>query len=442
MKISQRTEQRRLLIPQLRKSLKILTLPLLDLKISLEEELINNPLLEVEELHHKDEISNADILSLPSFGPERYKGSNLDFRASLITKKVSLQDILLRQLGMFANTDEELKVGQEIIGNIDENGYLEATLDEIASSLNLPVKKVENALKLIQRFEPPGVGARTVSECLLIQLDSIGEKDPLIRKILESHIEDLAKKNYKAISKALKEPIDKIEPLIKKILKLDPKPGRLYSSEEIHHIIPDILIEQKDEDFKVIINNENIPRLRISKTYREMLKRPDLDPQTKEFLTEKLRNALELIRSISKRKNTLRRVIELVVDFQQDAVRQGLSHLKPFTFAEVAQRLKIHESTVSRTVMSKYVQLSWGVVALKDFFSSHIHDTNGQPISSSHTKRLIKELIEHEDKKRPLSDQDISEKLAKERQLNISRRTVAKYREQLKILSTAYRRER
>lgn len=438
MIISQRTEQRRLLIPQLRQSLKILTLPFLELRAHLEEELINNPLL--EEVQYKETLPNLKTRSSSS---RSKSGRQIqDFQYNLITKKMSLQDILLRQLGLFVNTDEELSIGQAIIENIDENGYLQASLDEIADNLKVAVQNVEKVLKVIQLFEPAGVGARTVSECLCIQLDLAGEKDPLIRKIIEFHLQDLAKKNYKAIAKALKESPERIEPIIQKILKLDPKPGRHYSSEEIHNIIPDVVIDQKDEDLQVTINDENIPVFQINKTYKDMLKKNDLDPKAKEFLTEKLRSALELLRAISRRKHTLRKVIELVIEIQQDAVRQGLSHLKPLNFRDVAQRLNINESTVSRTVMNKYIQIPWGVVALKDFFPSHVHDINGQAVSSSFIKLLIKELIEKEDKKHPLSDLDISKLLTSQRQLNISRRTVSKYREELKILSTTYRRER
>lgn len=439
MEIRQRTELRRLLVPQLTQSLKILTLPLLDLKTIVQEEVTNNPLL--EESQPKKTLS--ELTSRSSLPQNQIDSQYLDFRLSLLTNNMSLQDILLRQLGMFTNTDEELRIGQEIIGNIDENGYLKAALEEIANALNVAVENVENVLKIIQQFEPAGVGARTVSECLLTQLEMVNENDPLMRKIVECHLEDVAKKNYSHIAKNLKEPIDRIEPLIKKILRLNPKPGRNYSAEETHRIIPDIIIEQDDEDnLEITINNEDIPSLNINKTYRDMLKKNDLDPKTQEFLTDKLRDALELLRAIFKRQRTLRKVMEIVAQIQQDAIKDGLSHLKPLTLQEVAEKINLHESTISRTVMNKYVRLPWGMVALKDFFTSHIHDKNGQSISSSHIKGLIKELVENEDKKHPLSDEEISKIILNEKNLQVSRRTVAKYREELKILSTAFRRER
>jgi RNA polymerase sigma-54 factor len=342
---------------------------------------------------------------------------------------------------MFTNTDEEFAIGQEIIGNIDENGYLKTHLEEIARALNVPLEKVENTLKIIQQFDPAGVAARTISECLLIQLELSQEKDPLLRKIVENHLEDVAKKNYSQIAKTLKEPLEKIEPLIQKILKLDPKPGRNYSLDENQRIIPDIIINEKDEELEISINNEDIPSLNINKAYKEMLKNDHLEPGAKEFLVQKMRNALELLRAISKRKFTLRKIVEAVVEIQQDAIKEDLSYLKPLTFKDVAMRLNLHESTVCRAVMNKYVELPGRIVALKNFFLSHSYEENGQFVSSNRIKKLIKEFIEQEDKKQPVSDQDIVAKL-KENNLAVSRRTVAKYRDELKILSSTFRRQR
>jgi RNA polymerase sigma-54 factor len=366
----------------------------------------------------------------------------LDFKTSLVTKKPSLQDVLLRQLGMFADTDEDFRIGQEIIGNIDENGYLKANLAEISAILMVPVEQAEKVLKLIQKFEPIGVAARSVSECLLVQLELANENDPILHRIIESHLEDVAKKNFSHIAKSLKEPLEKIESCIKKILKLNPKPGRNYSSEQINNVIPDIIIEEKGEDLEVSINNEDIPTVSINKDYKAMLKDKSINPQTKEFMKEKLRQALELLRSIYRRQRTLRKVIDAILEIQHEAVRDGLSNLKALTFQEIAQKIGMHESTVCRVVMNKYVQTPHGIVALKDLFSSHVHDENGQSISSTFVKSRLKELIDQEDKKHPLSDEGIVGVLLKENGLKVSRRTVAKYREELKILSTSFRRVR
>jgi RNA polymerase sigma-54 factor len=430
MEIRQRTELRRLLIPELNQSLKVLSLPLQDLNTLVQDELLNNPFLE-------------EARRAPSFSSQNSKAKNgLDYRVNLITKKDTLQDILLRQLGMFANTDEEFKIGQEIIGNIDENGYLNTTSEQIASTLGVKLEEIEKVLKLIQQFEPAGVAARTISECLLNQLDFANLKEPLLRKIVENHLEDVAKKNYSRIAKGLNRPLEKIQPLIKIILKLDPKPGRNYSPEEIQRVVPDITIYDKDEEFEIAINDEDLPTVNINNAYKEMLKNKALDPKTKEFLSEKFQNALALLRAISRRKVTLRKIAETIAGIQQAAIRHDLSFLKPLTFGEIAQKINMHETTVCRAVMNKYVRLPYGVVALKDFFSSQLKDQNGSSFSSTHVKRLIKDLVEQENKKKPLSDQEIAKKLAEEKGIKISRRTIAKYREEMKILSTSFRREK
>jgi len=433
MELKQKIELRRLLIPELNQSLKILALPLMDLKALIDSELLNNPFLEEQEKPRLSPIKN-------NLSPTAQAG--LDFRLSLISKKETLQDILLRQLGMFAETDEEYRIGQEIIGNIDENGYLKATLEEITAVLKTTPEETAHALKLIQQFEPAGVAARNVSECLLIQMNLAGEIDPLLIKIVENHLEDVAKKNYGLIAKALKEPQDKIEFAAKKITKFDPKPGRNYSAEEIQNVIPDIIIDEHDDEIEIAINDEDMPTVNINKDYKNMLKNNNLDPATKEFLSTKLATALALLRAVSKRKFTLRKIVEAITEIQQDAIKSDLSHLKPLTFGEIAQKIGMHESTVCRAIMNKYAKLPFGVVALKDFFSSHLNDKNGQSQSSNYAKRLIKECVDKEDKKHPLSDEDIVKILNTENNLNICRRTVAKYREELKILSSSFRRER
>ena len=425
---------RKLLVPELRQSLKILTLPLLDLRDIVEQEIISNPFLE------EAQISSTPSLS-SSAANSNAPADTYDYRQGLITRELTLQDILLRQLGMFTTCNEDFQIGQEIIGNIDENGYLQASIGEIAQAAHVPAEKAEKILKLIQQFDPPGVAARDIPECLLIQLELSGENDPLTSQVIKAHLDDLSKKNYTRIAKALKEPVEKVEASVKKILRLNPKPGRDYCGDTVHRVVPDIVIEEKDGDLEVTINGEDIPALSINKAYREMLKKM-ADPVGKKFLAEKLRNALELLRAIAKRNRTLKKVIEVVVEIQEEALKNDLSYLKPLTFQDVAKRLDIHETTVCRVVMSKYAQTPHGVVALREFFPSRVQDKNGHSVSSSYIKQMIQDLIAAEDKKHPLSDQDIVQTLANEKKLHVARRTVAKYREELKILSTAFRRIR
>jgi RNA polymerase sigma-54 factor len=434
MELRLRTELRHLMVPALTQSLKVLTMTSLDLRTLIEEEMVNNPCLE--------EGPPEDIQSplLPANHSQDLPQD--DLMDKINPKEVSLQEVLLRQLGMFVNTDTELIIGHEIIGNIDENGYLKVSLEELAATLSFPIEEIAKVLNLIQQFEPAGVGCRNIPECLSIQLKKDNETDPLIFKILENHLEDIAKKNYSLIAKQLKELPEKIEPLIHKILKLDPKPGRNYSTQVAQRIIPDITIKEKDESLDVIINNEYFPTIIISKVYKQMLNQDNLDPAAREFIENKMRAAQELLRAVGKRTTTLRRVAEKLVGIQQDAIREDLSFLKPLTFAELAKQLDIHETTVCRTVMNKYIDTPCGIVALKDLFTTKINDGNGQAVSVNYIKKTIRELIEQEDKKHPLSDEVITKLLSERFNLKAARRTVAKYREEFKIPSTAFRRER
>ncbi len=460
MELRQKLELRKLLAPEMRQSLKILALPLLDLKTLVDAELLDNPLLEeyqpetLQEKTKSQENLERLLDSLPpaeeDYGkpldsnPVEEKESKHDFSLGLITKKISLLDILLRQLGMFAETDEELRIGQEIIGNIDENGYLKASLEQICLNLNVSLEQAEKTLALIQQFEPAGVACRDIQECLLIQLKLTNFNDPVLEQIIKFHLDDVAKKNYSKIAKELKEPQEKIDLLIKKIHKLNPKPGRDYSTDAIQQIIPDVVIEEVEGQLKILINNENIPHLVINKSYREMIKKGNLDQQTREFLTSKLQRAYEMLRAVSKRQSTLRMVMENIVQIQEQAIREDLSFLKPLTFAQVAEKINMHETTVCRVVMNKYAQTPAGTVALKDFFPSKMRQNNdqGESVSSQQIKSLIQELVEEENKKQPLSDEDIVKSVKERYSLTVARRTIAKYREELKILSSTYRKER
>lgn len=441
MELKQRLELRKLLVPQLSQSLNILALPYLEMKHLVAKELESNPLLEevtVDRLPPAKKLAERPFRSTNTSAKD---DKDLDFRMAQITKPVTLQEILLRQLGMFTDTDEEFRIGEEIIGNIDENGYLVEGPEQIAAELQVTLSDVDRVLKIIQQFDPPGVAARSIPECMRIQLELAKENDPLLLKIIELHLEDVAKKNYTHISKSLKVSSEVVDSLIKKIHALDPKPGRNYSAEETQQILPDIILDYKADEIEIHINNEDIPDLRINDTYKDMYKNKELDQATKDFLSEKIRIATDLLRAISRRQTTLRRIVEVVATIQQDAIKEDLSCVRPLTFAQVAKEINMHESTVCRAVMNKYVRTPHGVVAMKHFFPSGIVHHNGEVVSSSRIKKRICELIEAEEKKHPLSDQDIVRALIQEN-IEVSRRTVAKYREELKILSSTFRRER
>ncbi|HUM61259.1 MAG TPA: hypothetical protein PLA31_07465, partial [Clostridia bacterium] len=277
MELKQKLELRKLLAPELRQSLQILTLPIMDLRELVDQEMLDNPVLEEAAPESMEKMldalsSAAENKSLASEAPiSDDEIQKRDYVQSMMTKKVSLQDTLLKQLGMFADSADDIAIGQEIIGNIDDNGYLRINLDEIASTLNISIQKTEKVLKLVQQFEPAGVGARNIPECLLIQLALAKETDPVLLNIVKYHLEDVASKNYSKIAKALKESVEKITELVQKISALDPKPGRNFSIDEIQQIIPDIIIDLTEEgELKVTINNESMPRLLISKTNRHM----------------------------------------------------------------------------------------------------------------------------------------------------------------------------
>lgn len=456
MELKQKLELRKLLAPELRQSLQILALPIVDLGYLVDQEMLDNPVLEEvtrEESLEKMAEEQPEVLTeaiedarLNEVISSAADDEKKDYAQSLATKKVSLQDFLLKQLGMFTETDEDLAIGTEIIGNLDENGYLRIPLEDISQVSGFPLARVEKILGLVQQFEPAGVAARSIPECLLIQLKLTNELTPALETIICNHLEDIASKNYSKISKALKETPERLQPLLEQIIRLNPKPGRNFTVDEAVQIVPDIIIEETDEgSLKININHENIPRLIISKTYRRMLKQKDLDAQTREFLTEKLRRAQELMRAIVKRSSTLRRVIEVIAAIQEQAIRQDMSQLKPLTFREVADKIQMHESTVCRVVMNKYCQTPCGVFSLKDFFPSklnHATDANGDAVSSEFIKGFIKEYIDNENKKSPLSDEDIVKALKQNNNLEVARRTVAKYREELKILASPYRRQR
>jgi len=453
MELKQKLELRKLLAPELRQSLQILTLPILDLRELVDQEMLDNPVLEeappetLEKMLDALSSAAAEGKSLPSDpNMAQEDAQKRDYIQSMMTRKVSLQDELLKQLGMFADSKDDIAIGQEIIGNIDENGYLHVSLEEIASTLNVSVQKTEKVLRLIQQFEPAGVGARNIPECLLIQLALAQETDPVLIEIVKFHLDDVASKNYAKIAKTLKEPVERINLLVQKISSLDPKPGRNFSTDDIQQIIPDIFIEQTDDgQIKITINNESMPRLIISKTYRQMARQPNLDVATKEFLTDRIKRAYELLRAVTRRQSTLRRVVETILNIQKEAIMQDITLLKPLTFKDVAEIIGMHESTICRVVMNKYAQTPCGIYALKDFFPSKLpstKDANGDAVSSEHVKGLITDYIAEEDKKHPLSDENIVKLLKKKKNLDMARRTVAKYREELKILSSSYRRTR
>jgi RNA polymerase sigma-54 factor len=473
MEIRQRLELKKLLAPELQHSLKILALPVLELRDLIDQELVENPLLDDNDetaaaetdqpgVDNADNIQQSDddfdtIMSavFPDYDDARSMYSDpaiseddeskRDFVQSLVTRKLSLQDTLLKQLGVHAVTDNDLIIGAQIIGNIDDNGYLRATIEEICAVCGCTAEQAENTLMIIQRFEPRGVAARSLEECLLIQLSaSKQEYDPVLADMISGHLPDIASRDFGKIAKALKQPAARIEFLAGIISQLDPKPGRNFSAENAVQIIPDIEIEENDGKISITINNEYIPRLFISRHYKAMLRSKNLDPSAREFITNKMRRAYELIRAVSKRQSTLRRVTEAIVNIQKEAIIEDISLLKPLTFRDIAQRIEMHESTVCRVVMNKYAQTPRGVFPLKIFFPSKLQKASetGEMVSSEFIKGLITDIVAGENAGKPLSDEAIAKNISEQHRVHVARRTVAKYREELKIPSSTYRRKK
>jgi RNA polymerase sigma-54 factor len=367
------------------------------------------------------------------------------FIENTATQPTTLLEHLARQLRLSVVSEEDYKIGEMIVGSIDENGYLTSSTHEIAELSGCDPKRVEEVLKVVQAFEPLGVGARNLVECLSIQLENtaLSEEDvSLAKKLIEEHTEELQGGiNYNQLAGKLGVTPERLSEVSEVVSRLDPKPGRKYDNSEPEYVIPDIVVKEVNGNY-VIINNDWLPRLRISPAYRKILKGGALSSETdNNYLREKLRSAIRLIKSIEQRRKTLYNVTKSIFEVQREFLDKGARHLKPLTLREIADMIGMHESTVSRVTTNKYVQTPRGIFELKYFFNSRIESNTPDGISSLSVKETIKELIESEDPERPLSDQEIKEVL-KEKGFNIARRTISKYRDELKIAPSNKRRKR
>lgn len=466
--------QQLVMTPQLQQAIKLLQLSRMELEIVVRQELEENPILEegadtleekeeseqdkehqelqpeseeVQELkENPEEFNDVDWQTylegnhLSGTSSEMYEGD--DDRPSyenLLTKKSSLGDHLVWQLNLGRIAEDERLAAAEIIGNIDEDGYLQASTEEIASGTGLSEAVVERALKLVQEFDPPGVASRSLQECLLRQVQQLGMADSLVERILEHHMTELETRKYPTIAKALEVSLDDVLGAARIISGLDPRPGRAYSQEDIHYITPDIFVYKIGEEYVVVLNDEGLPNLRINSFYRNALSgSANVDEKAGEYIQEKLRGAMWLIKSIHQRQRTIYRVTKSIVKFQKDFFEKGIEYLKPLVLRDVAEDIEMHESTVSRVTTNKYVQTPRGLFELKYFFNSGINTTVGASIASESVKSKIKEIVAGENIKKPFSDQKIVE-LLRQQGIDIARRTVTKYREMLGIRSSTER---
>lgn len=356
------------------------------------------------------------------------------------SKDETLQDYLLTQLTFSNLKDCERKIGRYLVEAIDENGYLTVDTEHVAGLFKVKPCAVERILEVIQGFEPSGVGARNLEECLIIQLKAKGLLVDSVEYIIRNHLKDLGDNKIQQIAKATGLTVVQVQLIADLIRTLDPKPGRAYSSgEEVRYVVPDIIVEKQDEGYVVLTNDGTIPHLMVSSYYMNLAKTHKEDEEVQKYLNDKYNSALWLIKSIEQRKRTIYNVAAAVVEHQTDFLDKGEKYLKPMTLKQIAEDVGVHESTVSRSINGKYIQTPRGVFEIKYFFSSGISGGNGEGLSSNSIKTFIKEIVDSEDPKKPCSDQDMVEILSK-KGIEISRRTVAKYRESMNILSSSKRR--
>lgn len=468
-----RLSQRLILTPQLQLAMKLLQMPQLELSQALSLELVENPFLEesveelnIEEMTHEEresiehedipEDTEASLEKLMSFQVDEYfeergsDGRDLGYfnpgtvtpppYDQLFTKEPDLYDHLLWQLRLSNDSEDIRRVGETIIGNLDENGYLRVSLEEIVQESKIDMTTAEKALALVQSFDPSGVGARNIKECLLIQLGALNLKGTLAEKIIINNMEELEKKKYKRIAQQYNLPFEDIMVAVKIIEGLEPKPGRNFTSSSTNYIAPDVYVTKGPDGYQIVLNDEGIPRLRISSFYRKLIRQKDAFPkETRQFLIEKLRSAVGLLKSLDQRNRTIYRVTESILDFQREFFDMGIEYIKPLILKDVASVLNLHESTISRVTSNKYLSCPHGTFSFRFFFSNALHgDTGG--VSSTSVKNTIKKIVLEEDTSKPLSDQRIVG-ILKNRGVMVARRTVAKYREELGIPSQAQRKK-
>ncbi|MFH2219379.1 MAG: RNA polymerase factor sigma-54 [Pseudomonadota bacterium] len=464
--------QQLIMTPQLQMAIKLLQLSRLELMDTIRQELEENPALEEIQEAASDEQSAAepdaesvekpsmeeitiaekihdDIdwsvyineYSSPGTAHTEIERRDTPSYETFSAAKQSLHEHLLWQLLMMSPTKEEEKIGSLIIGNLNEKGYLGVSVEELVRTSNAETEKVESVLSMMQTFDPIGVCARDLRECLLMQARHLGLDDTIVTEIIAHHLNHLENSNYKAICKALKAPFEEIASAVDIIKGLEPIPGRPFSDEEPIYIIPDIYVYKMEDDFVIMLNDDGMPKLRVSTFYRNAIKRGEKTPESvKEYVQDKMRSAAWLIRSIHQRQKTIYRVMESILKFQRDFFEKGIGSLRPMVLRDVAEDIGMHESTISRVTTNKYAHTPQGIFELKYFFNSSIKRLHGEDIASASVQDNIRRIIEKEDPKRPYSDNLIS-KLLKEENINIARRTVAKYRDILKVLPSSKRKQ-
>ena len=478
--------------PQLQQAIKLLQLSRLELNDTVHQEMLENPVLEeslevhdtdsgsttsekieqqndsitekVERSERVEEVKGADGANdidwdkylenygsyIPVGSGVRRTSEDLPSFESVMTKKTSLTDHLMWQLRMSHLSEQEKAIGAQILLSLDSAGYLVADDEDrlagktavlsIAESMEVTEGQVEQVLKAVQKFDPVGVAARDLKESLLIQARYLKIENGLVYAIIESHLPFVERKNFQAIARALKVSKEEVFDAVRIISQFEPKPGRLFVEEEPQYITPDIYVYKMGDEYSIVLNEDGMPKLRVSRYYRQALSEASRGGETRNYIQDKLRSAVWLIRSIHQRQRTIYRVTESIVKFQREFLDRGISHLKPLVLRDVAEDVGLHESTVSRVTTNKYVHTPQGIYELKFFFNSSISRMVGEDVASESVKEKIRQIVAEENQSKPLSDRQIVD-LLKKSNINIARRTVAKYREMLGILPSSKRKK-
>jgi len=465
-RLTQTQTQKMILAPQMRQFLKLLELPVFELQQKIQQEIEQNPTLEEPESVPETDTASEDerdktsensqiqdileematyqnIRKLEDFNRDLSFVDHdeiqkrRDYQESIQTKSLTLYDYLKRQLGFIELTVQEKVIAEEIIGNINDDGQLVASIEEIAEKTKTSLEQANQVLSKIQSLDPPGVGGRNLREILLIQLKKQESDTSLAQKIVGDYLPHLERKQFDQLARLLQITPQKVKEVCRQIGKLEPKPGRVFYHEKPNFVVPDATVSispEKDDELVLDINHNYVPNLRINSTYREMMKQKNLDPATKTFLKQKIQSGLDLIKALAQRKSTIQLITEEIMKAQRDFFSKGFSHLRPLRLKDVSERIGIHESTVSRAIQGKYLDTPQGTIPYKSFFSSRLDSTqNGESESQKSAMERLKNLITKENKQKPLSDAKLVQLLNREG-IKVARRTVAKYRDMLKIL--------
>ena len=478
--LRQRQTQSLVLAPQLRQSLKILQVAALDLRSVIQEELQNNPTLEELSMEgvsldkeREDKVSDGadgstvdgdtreemdfskefeilnkldedwrDYMSQAG-GAQPYTSEDAEKRQhffdSLVTE-TSLQEHLMGQAELTDLTPQVREAMRYLVGSLDDRGFLTQTSNDIALQTGLPLEIVQQAAKLLKTFDPPGIGCQNLEECLLQQLSAKGRSDSLASRIVRDHFALLSRRRIPEIARKLGVHTDDVQAAIEEIGSLDPAPGRRFADDNNRVVVPDVTVEKDGDKWNIILNSDYIPRLRISNTYKEMIAKGTLSKQERDYIRERMRSGKFLINSIEQRQQTIERITREIIKVQHEFFEEGVSKLRPLTMTQIADAVGVHETTVSRAIANKYIKTPHGVFDFKFFFTPGYQAESGDSVSNTSVKEMINDLIAGEDRSQPLSDQEIVVKLH-EKGINIARRTVAKYREELGLLPSNLRRE-